>query len=1560
MIRRERKKMKRVISFVLILSMIFSFTVTGFAAEGTNDASHADLDVSLGTEDLSGELFSEVFGDGSDYQIIALELAEDSTSAKVSYLAAGDSVLNLKVIEESSQQEVLSKNVEAPAGEKAVTVPLEVWSLPEYFWIEAVLTSGGNEISQVFSYLDRTQAYQDFLATPSNDASYAENVILDFGIGDDGEENFAVVSRDVKVVYVDSMDQVEELGDSENAALFGLMEETEGYVFTDVVNSDVLEDLQSGDKLLVFPVDNVSDARVLRIEEVEEVVTLFSDGEEGTGVEVTASSETSDLGEFFEYIRVSASAEADAGNIDTSTADADIEFLDEIVVDPAAEEDQEADLFGSGSASGSLTKTSSLTVSSKSPNGVVKITDTLTLTANVSLSINYSSKLGIPTKLTKITASSKITAKNVFNVHASKSFTYKPEPKLIGTIPVGTVAGVVFKIPVYLTFSATFDAVFDFTATQTCAYTISTTYQNGSYSQTTTKSASSDKTIQSEAKVVVMLGIKASFTASFLKDLIAISVTGEVGVQATGTLQSINNTSTYRHNNVLACLTVDLDLYVIPSLSLNALGKTLASKTWSKSTVRLMTFYAHYGANGKWSYGTGNCPNRQYLITITVKDGSNKNKPLSGVTVKEGSTTLGTTNSSGQVKLWMSMAGHILKLSKNRYETETINFIVSSSTSKTATLYKSASNEEYWTMTELMYMSDTEWASFIEDDDKVSNTIFNIESVDELGLLSTFTRLGTRTTAGLRFAMNGAESEFALGSAAWTPIGTADMPFRGELDGNGFTISDLAVYGGISYAGLFGKVDGALIHDLTLEDVNISGGDYSGALAGMACGGSTIYDIAIDDGSVSGASHVGGIIGGMEETRLLNAYNTASVTGSSSTGGIAGSIGYTENVGLVSNCFNAGEINSASGGGICGTLSVIPAATPAEDETAITDETGIYFAYYLDSTAAAAVGANSNGTEPLAFAVTAEQANGTNTDAFIAEEGYANELTLLDALNNWYEANGAYNVNESGSQEVGDDEQLTGETTPNSSPLDYYNRWYADRFREDGSGGFPIFAEKAPTYLLSVLYVYEDGTQARSPVKLYKTAGQAYDVDTPPIEGYHTYELEYKGVMPAENLEYRVIYIANRPYNTMSGLTDSGKSAEPGDTFSISNEEELIQFAAYVNDGKNTEGVSFVLTEAYVEGQESEGGFNLSNGSGFASVGAAEHPFRGCFDGSNLPIENLATSLFGFLDGARISAVAVGINIADADETSIGAIIANAVNSTVENCIVEASINGSAVNAGGVVGNAIGTTVNNCSVGGSITVSGTGAVGGVVGRMSGGSVMNCISDTDVTGRAQAGGLVGIALDSAKVLNSCVTGDVSGPAGTTGGVAGSVNGATIANIYFSGASDGDALIGTAENIQSESLWFRADADTGLQNATSYTYDETGFNSMLNAMNEWVSRQGSNIYMTWSAQVTVTEGGEGEEQTQTVEAPPVIGTAYTFWIMNLTIENGSVSYSVSRDYHPEGTVWIAVYSQDDQMLDVFTVTEDGEGNTAVPEGAEYARAFVMDEDNIPLDEAITATK
>ena len=83
-------------------------------------------------------------------------------------------------------------------------------------------------------------------------------------------------------------------------------------------------------------------------------------------------------------------------------------------------------------------------------------------------------------------------------------------------------------------------------------------------------------------------------------------------------------------------------------------------------------------------------------------------------------------------------------------------------------------------------------------------------------------------------------------------------------------------------------------------------------------------------------------------------------------------------------------------------------------------------------------------------------------------------------------------------------------------------------------------------------------------------------------------------------------------------------------------------------------------------------------------------------------------------------------------------------------------------------------------------------------------------------------------------------------------------------------------------------------------------------------------------------------------------------YTYWITDLALTDGTLSYSYDTTYYPEGTVWIALYSEDGQLLETVIPTEAGAAEVTVPDGTVSAKAFVVSVNNTPLDDAITATK
>lgn len=131
--------------------------------------------------------------------------------------------------------------------------------------------------------------------------------------------------------------------------------------------------------------------------------------------------------------------------------------------------------------------------------------------------------------------------------------------------------------------------------------------------------------------------------------------------------------------------------------------------------------------------------------------------------------------------------------------------------------------------------------------------------------------------------------------------------FSGEFYGNGYSISNLIIYGeGRDYLGMFGKISGGLIDNLELHNLEIVGNDYSAFLGGIA--GSTNYSDVLNckvSLTMTGRHYMGGIIGS-NHGNIEACRSQVSIHGlydSSNIGGLAGS-----NQGYIKDCSSVGSI----------------------------------------------------------------------------------------------------------------------------------------------------------------------------------------------------------------------------------------------------------------------------------------------------------------------------------------------------------------------------------------------------------------------------------------------------------------------------------------------------------------------------------------------------------------------------------------------------------------------------------------------------------------------------
>lgn len=153
--------------------------------------------------------------------------------------------------------------------------------------------------------------------------------------------------------------------------------------------------------------------------------------------------------------------------------------------------------------------------------------------------------------------------------------------------------------------------------------------------------------------------------------------------------------------------------------------------------------------------------------------------------------------------------------------------------------------------------------------------------------------------------------------AGWDPIGTnTDYgKFTGSFDGNGFTINNLYVNRpSENFNGLFGSTFNAVLKNMVMKDVNITGQNYNGALVGLNY---SEVRSSYSTGSVSGVNHSGGLLGANESSsgsvgNVINNYSTATAT-SSNYG--AGSLVGRLISGTIENSYGAGTVTAPSGNG---------------------------------------------------------------------------------------------------------------------------------------------------------------------------------------------------------------------------------------------------------------------------------------------------------------------------------------------------------------------------------------------------------------------------------------------------------------------------------------------------------------------------------------------------------------------------------------------------------------------------------------------------------------------
>lgn len=173
--------------------------------------------------------------------------------------------------------------------------------------------------------------------------------------------------------------------------------------------------------------------------------------------------------------------------------------------------------------------------------------------------------------------------------------------------------------------------------------------------------------------------------------------------------------------------------------------------------------------------------------------------------------------------------------------------------------------------------------------------------------VSAFAQTEIRTEAQLKAIANDLsgtyvlKNDITLSDDEWTPIGTEDSPFKGTLDGKGFTIKGLTVGNGAkddsnNDKAFFGFTNGAKVQNIAFTNAVVKGHNQAAIVVARAIS-STLSNIYVS-GVVTGRDHVGTIAGDARgttgnRTTITNCVSTAAALSTEHQGG--GIAGWTNN-----------------------------------------------------------------------------------------------------------------------------------------------------------------------------------------------------------------------------------------------------------------------------------------------------------------------------------------------------------------------------------------------------------------------------------------------------------------------------------------------------------------------------------------------------------------------------------------------------------------------------------------------------------------------------------------
>ena len=143
----------------------------------------------------------------------------------------------------------------------------------------------------------------------------------------------------------------------------------------------------------------------------------------------------------------------------------------------------------------------------------------------------------------------------------------------------------------------------------------------------------------------------------------------------------------------------------------------------------------------------------------------------------------------------------------------------------------------------------------------------------------------------------------------WAPVGNAENPFSGIIDGKNHKISGLKVEG-VDYAAFISHTaPGVHVKNLTLENVSLNSTKHAAGVVCVAGEGLTVENVTVS-GEITATSYAGGIVHNAANVTIKGCTNNANITAQRA-GGIAS---WVTSGAKIENVENHGNVTALVGG----------------------------------------------------------------------------------------------------------------------------------------------------------------------------------------------------------------------------------------------------------------------------------------------------------------------------------------------------------------------------------------------------------------------------------------------------------------------------------------------------------------------------------------------------------------------------------------------------------------------------------------------------------------------